>query len=118
VQQVRAEVEKIRPSTTFADSVYVNAPVAKNINFTFTSLSPDSVTLRQAIETSLIQFFKEIPNVGETLMQDSYRSAIYRTINSETGEFVRFELSEPIGDILVAANELPLLGTITYNIVP
>jgi uncharacterized phage protein gp47/JayE len=118
ITEVKNELEKIRPATTSPAFVYVKAPTAKNINFVFTNLEPDSITLRDAIKLSLKEFFKEQPNVSENLTEDAYRSSILRTINPVTGEFVRsFVLSEPIGDISVADGELPLLGTITFNVV-
>ncbi len=94
----------------------VNAPTAVNVDFTFTALSPNTTSMQNSINTSLEQFFREDVNVGENITEDSYRSAIQSTVDSETGEKVEsFTLSTPSGDISISSGQLGILGTVTFS---
>jgi uncharacterized phage protein gp47/JayE len=105
----------IKPAHTDDFDVVVRAPIAVPIDFTFTALSPNSVSMQAAIEANLQAFFRENTTVGTDLLQDAYRSVIYRTIDPETGLSVRsFSLSEPTTDIEMFPGELPILGTVSF----
>jgi len=119
VAQVKDEILKIKPAHMEAADVFVNDPalVGKTVDFTFTALIPDTANMRTAIEENLKTMFREVPIVGENLSQDAYRSAIFQTIDPNTGKFVEsFTLSTPTGDIPIASNEIALLGTILWSI--
>lgn len=117
IQTVKDEILKIKTAPMRDEDVHVYPPTKVQVDFTFIDLDPDSQALRDAIEDNLIQLFKDVPNVGENLIEDAYRSAIYQTLNPETGEFVKsFALSAPVGDIAVADGELAVLGNITWNV--
>jgi len=115
ITDVKNELLKYRPADRAIPLIHVNAPVRFPVNFVFTSLFPDSQNMRLAIEASLLQFFRERVDVGKNVTQDSYRCAIQQTVNPETGDPVQsFTLSLPIGDISVASNQLPDLGTVSW----
>lgn len=114
---VKDELLKIKPANMSDDMVHVDAPTPISVDFVFTAITPDTAALRLAVEENLVEFFREIPEVGVSLSRDGYRSAIWQTFDPETGEFIRsFTLSEPIGDITIADGEIALLGNITWNI--
>ena len=53
--------------------------------------------------------------VGENVDEDAYRSAIYNTVDPDTGELVdTFSLSGPVGDVVIASGEIGVLGSIVY----
>lgn len=113
----KTEILKIKTAPMRDEDVFVLSPTPVNVDFVFTLLTPNSQALQAAINESLKQLFLDETNVGENLTEDAYRSAIFRTINPETGEFVQsFSLSEPVGDVTIGSGELPSLGTITYNV--
>lgn len=117
IQTVKDEVLKIKTAPMRDEDVHVLAPTKVQVDFVFTALDPDSQALRDAIEDNLEQLFKDVPNVSDDLIEDAYRSAIYQTLNPETGEFVKtFTLSAPSGDITVGDGELAVLGNITWNV--
>jgi len=63
----------------------------------------------------LQQFFKESTTVGADVDQDAYRSAIYNTIDTDTGSRVStFSLSTPTADVTIASGEIGTLGSIIY----
>jgi len=106
---------EILPANTDPSDLIVAAPTAVPVAFTFTALSPDTVTMRAAITNNLTQFFDEETMVGENVDQDAYRSAIYNTVDTETGARVAtFTLSTPTGDVTVASGEIGTLGAVTF----
>lgn len=105
----------IAPVNTPSASVIVTAPTAVTTNYTFTALSPDSTTMRTAIENNLQAFYRDSVDFETNITEDKYRSAIIDTIDPETGdELQSFTLSSPSGDITVTTNEIGVLGDIIF----
>lgn len=108
-------VETIMPAHTAEEDVMVISPTPLAVNFTFTALSPDTPSMRQAIQASLVQFFDEGVDFGTDIPQDQYRCAIQDTWDTERRQGVTsFTLSGPTGTVAVGGDELPILGTITW----
>ncbi len=102
----------IKPANTATIDMIVKAPVAKVVDFIFTTLTPNTSTMQTAVANSLIVFFEENTNIGTDVTELAYQSAIFNTIDVVTGERLQtFTLSQPIGDISVAPGELALAGT-------
>ena len=115
VSAVDAKIQAIRPANTDVADVIVAAPTAVPVNFTFTGLTPNTSTMKSAITASLGQFFDEQTQVGINIDQDAYRSAIFNTVDTATGDVVQtFALSAPTGDITITTGEIGTLGTVTY----
>ena len=115
VSAVAAEIEKIRPAHTDPTDVFVLSPSALTVPFTFSALSPNTATMRDAVTRALEQLFDEGTEVGTNLPADAYRSAIYTAVDAVTGGTVdSFTLTTPAGDIAVASGQLPVLGSVTY----
>ncbi len=115
VQDVKDELNLIRPANTSEVDLIVNSPIAIVVDFTFTDISPDTSTMRSAITANLDQFFTESTEVGSDLDEDAYRSAIINTVDTETGQRLQsFVLSAPTGDIVVQSSEIPIIGLIVY----
>lgn len=115
VAEVDAAIQAIRPVNTAAFDCMVLAPTAKTVNFTFTALNPNTVTMQAAITANLQALFQEETEVSVDLPASSYISKIASTIDPETGERLKtYSLSTPTGDITVLASEIPVLGTINY----
>lgn len=115
IQDVKDAVLLITPANTPDSFVDVMAPSPLSQDFTFTDLTPDSSTMREAVIANLQQFFNESVSVGVDIDEDAYRSAIFNTIDTSTGFSVEsFELSAPSGDISVGVGELPVLGVVTF----
>lgn len=115
VVTVKAKIDEILPANTNTVDVIVNAPTAVSTNFTFTAISPDTLTMEAAITASLEQFFDEATEVGVDVTEDKYRSAIISTIDTETGEQLQtFTLSTPTTDISISTNQIGTLGTVSF----
>lgn len=108
-------VDNILPAHTAEEDVIVSAPTELSVGVTFSALSPDTASMRRAIQASLSQFFAEAVDLGEDITADAYRCAIKDAYDSERGQALKsFSLSTPSGDVSVGNDELPTLGTITY----
>jgi len=115
IAAVKDNILTIKPVNTADDDVIVDAPTAVETDYTFTAISPDTVTMREAITANLEQFYDEETSVGVDVSEDAYRSAIFNTVDPETGDVVEsFTLSAPSGDIAIAADEIGTLGTVAY----
>jgi len=115
VQEVKDALLEIKPANTPDDGVIVLAPTPVVVDFNFTSLIPNTSTMQDAITASLDAYFADSTEVGESVVEDAYRCAIFGTVDPGTGEPVdTFNLTAPTGDIIVGPGELAILGTITY----
>lgn len=115
VATVKTNILLIKPANTDDDDVIVNAPTPVNVNFVFASLDPNTTSMRDAVTESLQELFSEDTNVGEDLEEDAYRSAIFNSVDSETGQRLKsYSLTSPAGDIPIAEGELATLGSITF----
>lgn len=112
VATVRAKIIAIKPANTSDASVFVFAPTPLIVNFTFSSLTPNTSTMLAGVTASLDQFFAENTVVSVNIDEDAYRAAIATAV-STTGETVStFTLSTPSGDIVIASGEIGVLGVV------
>ena len=115
VATVKAKIDEITPANTDTTDVFVLAPTGVSTDFTFTALTPSTTTMQDAISANLRQFFDERTTVGVDIDEDAYRSAIFNTVDTQTGDIIStFTLSAPSGDITIASGEIGVLGNITY----
>lgn len=115
VQAVKDSILEIKPAHTAEEDVIVQAPVGISTAFTFSSLSPNTTTMQTAIQDSLSQLFTEKASVGEPIQRDTYRASISTTVDTITGDTVdSFELTTPLDNLTVAADEILLLGDVTF----
>jgi uncharacterized phage protein gp47/JayE len=112
VQDVKDSILSIKYAVTSDNDVIVSAPTPINVNITFSSLSPNTQSMQEAISNNLYDFFRSTPNVSQNLLLTQINSIIYNTIDDE-GNRPLFTLSSPSGDITVGTGELPI-GTITF----
>ena len=84
-------------------------------DFVFSSLLPNTPTMQSAIKANLRQFFDERTSVGVNVDQDAYRSAIFNTVDTTTGEVVAtFPLSSPTSDVVISSGEIGILGNVSF----
>ena len=104
------------PAWNDPDNLFVNDPpvVSQDIDFIFTSLIPDTASMRNAIAANLNQFFGEEVEFEQTITEDSYRAAIQNTVDNTGATVTSFALAAPIGDIVLGQAGMAFLGGITY----
>ena len=116
VNDVKTSILLIKPAHTDSADVIVQAPVAVTVNFIIDGISPNTTTMQDSITANLTQLFSESTDVGVALKKNDYVSAVNRTVDTVTGEILDdFIINNPIGDIIVATNELAILGTVSFT---
>jgi len=104
----------IKPANTDDTMVLVLAPQPYLVNFVFSSLSPNTQDMKQAITERLTDYFRNNEvSLGKDITPATYNSVIASTIDSQ-GNAPSFVLSSPTATIDVASNQLPTLGSITF----
>lgn len=103
------------PANTSTDDLFVLAPTLVTTNFVFNALSPNITSMRNAVKGQLKAFFEDAAEFGVNVPRNSYLAAIQNTRDPETGEFLKtFNLTAPVGDIIVPPGSLAYLGTVTF----
>lgn len=107
ITRVKNYISKKQPATA---TVYIEAPIADAVNFEFSSLTPMTAEVKEAVEASLQSFFKSSSvEPGGTL----FISKINEAISKATG-VVDHKLTSPTSDITSETGHIPVLGSITY----
>lgn len=103
------------PAHTAPEDLVVTSPTPQPVDFIFSSISPDTPTMRAAIRASLAQFFREGVDYGVSIRQDDYRCAI-RDSYDPIGRtrLASFTLAAPVGDVSVGVNSLATLGAVAF----
>lgn len=115
VQDVEDALLEILPVNSDPTDLYVLAPTPVTVNFTFSSITPDTPTMREAIENSLSVFFDKQVDYEVNIDEDKYRAAIINSFDTETGNtLTSFTLTTPTTDITISTNEIGVLGTVTF----
>ncbi len=115
VQEVEDAIVEILPATSDEADVIVTAPTPVTTPYTFSSITPDTATMRTAIENNLAAFYQDEVTFETTIIEDKYRAAITNTIDSDTGATLSaFTLSTPSTDITVTTDEIGVLGTVSF----
>jgi uncharacterized phage protein gp47/JayE len=104
----------IKPANTDDTMVLVLSPQPVYIDFTFSSLTPNTAEMRQAITDRLTDYFKSVEvSLGKDISDPTYKNVIFSTVDSQ-GKTPTFTLSQPSGAIDVSSNQLPILRNITF----
>jgi uncharacterized phage protein gp47/JayE len=98
-------IEPLRPVTA---EVYVFAPVKQPVDVTV-KISPDSEVAREAVELELRDFIDREGGPSAVLRV----SRISEAISAAVGEHHHY-LLEPMNDVTVAANAIPVLGQLVF----
>lgn len=115
VQDVEDAVDAIAPANISSSQIYVTAPTPVTTNYVFASVTPNTTTMKAAIEANLQAMYEDSVDFETILTEDKYRSAIIDTIDPDTGdELSSFILTSPSGDIAVTTDEIAILGTVSF----
>lgn len=114
VQNVRDLLLEILPGTSEAASLIVSAPTPSSENFVFTSITPNTEAMRNAISATLEAFFADEVEIGQSITTEIYRAAIAQTQTDDDAQLQAFTLSTPAGDITINADEIAILGDVTF----
>ncbi|MDH3325182.1 MAG: baseplate J/gp47 family protein [Gammaproteobacteria bacterium] len=113
IATTKTKIEEILPATVDTSALIVSAPVAVTANFAFTAISPDTTTMRAAIERSLSVVVKK-QTEGVDFKEDDYRSAIVTTVDRDTNTALTSFTLTTTGDFTVIAGSIAVMGTVTF----
>jgi uncharacterized phage protein gp47/JayE len=109
-------INNIMPAHTAEEDVIVIAPTRKLVDINISALAPDTPTMRTAIKAQLAQFFREQTTFAQSIELIEIECAIKATVDLAMNAKLRtFTLSNPTTNITVGADELPMLGTVSFN---
>lgn len=106
VDSVVDYIDSVRPAGMKSFNVY--APAVKNLNITFTALTPNTAAVRAAIEAELKDLIAREAEPGGTLLLSHINEAI-SLASGETDH--RHDLA---ADFTCAIGEFPVLGALTW----
>ena len=115
VTAVKNSIIQILPATSDESDVIVLAPVAIETDFNFSAISPDTPTMREAIQANIRAMYEDEVTFETTITEIQYDSAIINTVDPDTGNrLTSFTLASPSGDIVVGDNQLGTLGEVIF----
>jgi uncharacterized phage protein gp47/JayE len=124
ISQVKSAIMEIAPMDKVEANIIVEAPVAVPVNVTFTSITPDTTTMRTAIEENIRQFFRGNNDMNGvevgtedngTIALNALNLAIFQTVDTVTGQPLEaYTLSSPLADITVDDGKIATQGTVTF----
>ena len=106
-------VDGVLPLEMAEADLIVSPPTAVVMDFSFTTLSPNTDDMQNAITESLTDFFKNNTILETNVRATQYNNIIFSTLDSN-GNQPAFALSAPSGDETIGAGEIAILGTISY----
>lgn len=106
VAEVQAYIDERRPVPA---TVTVFAPVALAVNFTFTAVTPDTSSVRTAIEVALEDLILREGAPGSPLLLSHIREAC----STAPGE-QDFTMTVPAANVSIAAGQIPVMGVVTW----
>lgn len=95
--------------------LYVIAPILLTQDFNFTSITPNTVTMQNAIREQLVPFFKDNAEIEGTIKPDILNSFLRQIQDPSTGQFLTaFTYTSPAGDIVAGSGEIYTRGDVTF----
>lgn len=96
--------------------LYVFAPILKQQDFIFSSISPNTTTMQNSIREQLAIFFEDNADIQGTILLDDIKSFLRQVQDSVTGQFLEaYVLTTPSTDIVAASGEIYTVGSVTYG---
>lgn len=86
------------------------------VNVTVTGISPNSVTMTQALQVSIASYFEDLP-VGADVKVDDLRGIIATTVSTINESPASFSVTAPSGTVVIPAYGRAYLGNLTLSTV-
>ncbi len=104
---------EVKPANTPDEFIIVKAAIAVPVDITFTSLSPNTIDMQDAISANITGFFRNETVLGQDLSLEQINNIIFTTTDSN-GNTPTFVLSAPAIDVAVDEGEIATEGTVIY----
>jgi len=108
------EYGKLNAQTAEID-ILVLAATLILVDFQFASITPDTPTMRTAVQAQLKAFFEDSTSFATDISEGSYLGAIANTQDLETNTFLKsFQLTSPSADIIVDDGSIASVGEVSF----
>lgn len=114
VQDVKNAILTVKNAQMGDEDVIVEAPISVVANFNFSSLTPNTIEMQNAIRSSLEGFFKNNTEFETNITEKLYNNIIFSATDSAGNAPTDFTLTSPVGDIVAGEKEIVILGNITF----
>lgn len=97
--------------------LYLLAPILLMQDFAFTSITPNTVTMQNAIRTQLVGFFEDNAEIEGTISLLDTLNPFLRTIKDpSTGQLLTgFTYTIPPGDMVAGSGEIYTVGDVSFG---
>ena len=103
-----------KPAHVSEDDIHVFSPIFEDVDIEL-SITPDTATMREAVEDSIDSFFVDNFRFNEQLSRNKLLSYIAETQDLQTGQFLEdFALMMPVIDIPFIPKTIAIKGTVTF----
>ena len=104
------------PSNVPDEHLYLTAPELKTQDFNFTSITPNTVTMQNAIKNQLPAFFEDNTTVKGATIELKTIEKFLDQIQDETGQLlIDYTFDDPATDIVQLPGELYTRGDVTFG---
>jgi hypothetical protein len=103
------------PTQTSEANLFVLAPNDEAVDFTFTSITPNTITMQNAISEQLTIFFIDNADVSQDIKLNTIESFLDQ-IQDSTGAFLTdYTMTAPAADQVADSGDIFVRGTVTFS---
>ena len=114
VETVEDYFEDYLPINDDSTNIHIYAPTGTETDFVFSTIGPDTVAMRTAIENNLRAWFEDNVVPNQTVLEDEYRGVIINTVDPlSLQKLTAFTLTEPDGDLAPSSGYMVTVGDVT-----
>lgn len=107
INALQTHLDIMRPVTA---TVYAVAPIAAELDFEISGLSPNTTAVKSAIETALADLILSEGEPGATLLLSHIQAAV-----ANAGGVYDFSLVSPAANVAHGTGEIPVMGAVTWS---
>jgi uncharacterized phage protein gp47/JayE len=96
------------------DNLFVLAPTLTAVNFVFTAITPNTITMQNAISEQLDSFFTDNADVGSETKLNTIESFLDQVQDSAGAFLTDYTMTSPSADLSADHGELFIKGTVTF----
>lgn len=97
-------------------TLYVIPPILVSQPFAFSSITPNTVTMQNAIAAQLPSFFEDNAEIEGTILLESINTFLRQVQDPATGDFLTaFTMTTPSADLVANSGEIYTSGTVTFS---
>ena len=106
--------EDYLPINDDSTNIHIYAPTGTETDFVFSTITPNTESMQEAIENNLRAWFEDNVVPNQTVLEDEYRGVIINTVDPlSLQKLTAFTLTEPDGDLAPSSGYMVTVGDVT-----